>query len=134
MLVHHLGVDAESVDESLTRNLPEQSLVIVVPQRATELIVAHILLVLVVTPPDGDGFRLQETEFSLLAVGGPLDEVMVLVVLVGQQSVEELPQLHPSFPYAGEKKRHAEMCSFSNSLTNDYYYICMLLCKILHCN
>ena len=49
------------------------------------------------SPPDGDGLGLQETELSWLAVGCPLDELFVLFIGIGEQSIEELPQLHASF-------------------------------------
>ena len=49
------------------------------------------------SPPDGDGLGFQETELSRLAVGYPLDELFVLFIGIGEQSIEELPQLHTSF-------------------------------------
>ena len=96
MLVHDLWVDAEAVDESLSADLPDDALVVVVPQGPAELVVAHVWLVLVVSPPHRDGVRLQQPKLPLLCSMGPLDEVPVFAILVVQHGVEKLPQLHAS--------------------------------------
>ena len=80
MSVHHFGCHAETVHVALSVDLPYDSLVVVVPQGAAQLVVAHVSLVLVVSPPDRDGLGLVESEFSLLHIVGPLYEVLVLRV------------------------------------------------------
>ena len=78
--IHDLRIHTESVNVALSVYLPDDTLVIVVSQRATELIVAHVPLVLVFAPPDSDGLRLVESELSLLHIRRPLYEVLVLSV------------------------------------------------------
>ena len=95
--VHHLWVDAETVDKSLSTDLPYDSLVVVVPQGAAQLVVAHVGLVLVMAPPDSDGVGLQQPKLPFFCRVCPFDEITVLSVLVVQHGVEKLPQLHASF-------------------------------------
>ena len=80
MTIHDLRSHAEPVHVALSVDLPDDALVVVVPQGPAELVVAHVPLVFVVPPPHRDGLRFVESEFSLLHVCGPLYEVLVLWV------------------------------------------------------
>ena len=78
MSVHDLWSHAEPVNVALAVDLPDDPLVVVVPQRTAELVVAHVPLLLVVSPPDCDCLWLVEPELPLLLVFRPLNEVFVL--------------------------------------------------------
>ena len=97
MSVHHLWIDAETVDKSLSTDFPYDSLVVVVPQGPAQLVVAHVWLVLVMAPPDSYGVGLQQPKLPFFCRVCPFDEITVLSVLVVQHGVEKLPQLHASF-------------------------------------
>lgn len=104
MPVHHLRIHTESVHVALAVDLPNDTLVIVVPERATQLVITHISLVFMFPPPDCNGFWLMQTKLPLSDVGSPFDEILVLGIT--EKSIEELPQLHASFSWwerEGEK-------------------------------
>ena len=82
VLIHHLGIDTETIDISLSIDLADDSLVVVVAERAAELIVAHVPLVLVISPPDGNRVRLMKSKLSLLDIGCPLDQFTVPLVRI----------------------------------------------------
>ena len=94
MFVHDLGINAEPVDKSLSADLPDDSLVVVVPQRTAELVVAHVGLILVMPPPHCDGVRFQQSKLPLFCCVRPLNEIAVLSILVIEHRVQKLPQLH----------------------------------------
>ena len=82
VLIHHLRIDTETIDIALSVDLADDPLVVVVAKRTAELIVAHVPLVLVVPPPDGNGVRLVKSKLSLLDIGCPLNQLTVLLVEV----------------------------------------------------
>lgn len=51
MLVHPLWIDAKLVDVPFTWHLLDDVFVIVVAERAAELVITHVLFVLVFSPP-----------------------------------------------------------------------------------
>lgn len=83
-----LGERDELVHKLLPNHLLDDVLVIVVAQGPAQLVVVHVCLVLPEAPQLGHLLRLEE--FELTIVGGPADEVLVL--LVQQQLQQELPQ------------------------------------------
>ena len=103
MIVHDFGVNAETVHEPLATYFTNDSLVVIVAKRAAELIVAHVGLVFMVPPPDGNCIRLQEAKFPLFCCVCPFDQVAVFSFMVSEYGVEKLPELHSSFSYKGRQ-------------------------------
>ena len=86
---HRLQVTDKSVNIALARRLQDDVLVVIISERAGQLLVVHLGLVLPNSPPPGHLVRIGHLE--LPAVAGPDDEV--LARLVRQQLQQELPQL-----------------------------------------
>ena len=81
-------VKVKLVGITLSVDLRHDVLVVVVAQRAAELVVVHVGLVLAEPPQLGHLLRPEQLELAV--VGGPADQV--LVALVQQQLKQELPQ------------------------------------------
>ena len=82
MPVHPLRVNTETVDISLAWYFLENSLVIIVPERAAELVIAHVWFVLVVPPPDCNCLGLQKAKFIIPFIAGPLDQFRMCVLCI----------------------------------------------------
>jgi len=82
MLVHPLWVNAEAVDIAFTRDLPQNSLVIIVPEKVAETFIIHLFFVLVVPPPDCNCLGLQKAKFIIPFIGGPLDQFRMCVLCI----------------------------------------------------
>ena len=99
-----LGINQKTIDVAFPRDLLQDTLVIVVAKRSAEFVIAHVRFVFVMAPPDGNCLRLQHTEFPLLYIGSPLNDVAVFLVWVGEQRIHKLPQLNSPFSYCKIKK------------------------------
>ena len=86
---HRLQVTDKSVNIALARRLQDDVLVVIISERAGQLLVVHLGLVLPVAPPGGHLVGVDHLE--LPPVPGPGDEV--LACFVRQQLEQKLPEL-----------------------------------------
>lgn len=94
-LRHRLGglrqaLEVELVGVALAVHLLHDVLVVIVPERAAQLVVVHVRLALPLAPLPGHLVRIQELELAVAAL--PADAARVR--LVGEQLEQELPELN----------------------------------------
>lgn len=74
--LHDLGEGDEAVDELLAEHLLDDVLVVVVAERAAQLVVVHVVLVLPQAPQPGHLLGVHQLELAVIV--GPRDDMFVL--------------------------------------------------------
>lgn len=107
MAIHLLWVGQKTVDIALSLDLLQDPFVVVVAKRTAKFVVAHVRLILMMTPPDGNSLRLKHSELSFSDVGGPFDNIAVFLPWVSKQGIQKLPELNASFSCTEQKVQYA---------------------------